>query len=324
MMALRQPRATAADLSAALAHRVDDIVPRLFPAARRNGAYWHIGDIDGHRGDSLYIHRSGPRAGMWQDAATGAFGDILDLAAAAMCIDLAGAMEWARGYLGISDTVPWEPPPPPPKQDDQAEAGRREALSIWAASHPAAGTLAETYFRHRAINLPVPSTVRFHPSLVYPGSGIELPALVAAVSGEDRRVSAVHRIYLRLDGKGKAGVRAPKMSRGPMGSGAVRLAPASEVLGLAEGVETAMSAMELHGVPCWAALGTRYEAVTIPESVRQLIVFADNGEAGQRAADRAVTAHQRAGRSVEVVSPQFDLKDWNDVARALVKGGADE
>jgi len=316
MRAASLPRVTAADLSAALSQRVDDIAPRLFPAARRSGRYWHIGDIEGHKGDSLFIHARGSRAGSWQDAATGAHGDLLDLAAAAMRTDLRGAMDWARGFLGISDEVPWIPPPPDyQRADDDTTAGRREAREIWASSKPAGDTLAETYLRARAINLPPPPSLRYHGATIYQPSGVRLPALIAAVSGPDKRVTAIQRIYLRTDGTGKAGVRVPKMSRGSLGNGAVRLALAGEALGLAEGVETALSAMEINGIPTWAALGTRFDAIAIPETVTRLTIFADNGDAGERAAERAIKVHQHIGRYVDVRFPQFDLKDWNDVAQ---------
>ena len=54
---------------------------------------------------------------------------------------------------------------------------------------------------------------------------------------------------------GKADVRAPRKMMGIMPSGAaVRLAPHTDVLGIAEGIETALSRRDLFGVPTWAAL----------------------------------------------------------------------
>ncbi len=151
--------------------------------------------------------------------------------------------------------------------------------------------------------------------MVYKPSGLRLPSLVAAVSGPDKRVTAIQRIYLQTNGAGKAGVQVPKMTRGPLGNGAVRLAPADDTLGLAEGIETAFSAMELHGVPTWAALGTRFDAIAIPETVNRLIIFGDNGGPGEAAVERAIKKHQCFGLSVEARFPPGDIKDWNDVAQ---------
>jgi hypothetical protein len=84
----------------ALAVRVDSLVPMLLPGAVRSASFWHAGDISGARGKSLYVRRHGTRAGKWQDSATGEFGDLIDLIAAAQQIDTAAAIRWARNYLG--------------------------------------------------------------------------------------------------------------------------------------------------------------------------------------------------------------------------------
>jgi hypothetical protein len=79
---------------------------------------------------------------------------------------------------------------------------RKLARSIWREAKPANGTTVETYLRTRGITVPVPPTLRFHPSLKHP-SGTYLPAMVAAVehvrSGND--VIAVHRTYLASQAK---------------------------------------------------------------------------------------------------------------------------
>ncbi|MGO8433543.1 DNA primase, partial [Rhizobium johnstonii] len=43
------------------------------------GNYWLVGDVDNTKGQSLYVHLAGPRAGRRTAAATGQFGDLLDL-----------------------------------------------------------------------------------------------------------------------------------------------------------------------------------------------------------------------------------------------------
>jgi hypothetical protein len=48
------------------------------------------------------------------------------------------------------------------------------------------------------------------------------------------------------------------------------------VLGLAEGIETALSAMQLTGVPVWASLGgARLHRVELPPEVKEVHVFLD-------------------------------------------------
>jgi putative DNA primase/helicase len=94
---------------------------------------------------------------------------------------------------------------------------------------------------------------------------------------------------------------------------AVRLMPAGEALGIAEGVETALSAAAIDDVPVWAALNApllaRFEP---PPGVMALRVYADRDEAGLMAALRLLERLQGRIR-VEIRTPQAPAKDWNDV-----------
>jgi putative DNA primase/helicase len=145
--------------------------------------------------------------------------------------------------------------------------------------------------------------------------GRPLPAMIAAVQAPDRAITAVQVTLLSEPGR-KAGVPTPRLNPVPLDAGAVRLAKAATVLGLAEGIEDALSAMQLHGLPCWAALGAgRMHRVGIPAEIQEIIVFADNDDVGRRAAERVVEAHQKK-RRVTVVYPPERFEDWNDYLRA--------
>ena len=187
--------------------------------------------------------------------------------------------------------------PPDAKPVDSNQHGPH-AVEIWRASMAAIDTNVGTYLRGRAITLPVPPSLRFHPSLTYTPTGTAFPAMVAAVQGPDRKITAVHRTYLLPSGADKAPLSAPKMALGPLGSGAVRLARAAKNLGLAEGIETALSAMQLFDVPCWAALGSRLSRVGLPDAVQHVVLYADNGEPGLQAAHKAIEAFTGQGRKV--------------------------
>ena len=271
----------------------------------------------------MYIHRTGGNCGGWTDRATGEYGDLLDLINVVICggqRDMLPAMQWARQWLG-NESVPARKAKAKPQDDDDA-AAIAAARKVWAAAQPITGTLAATYLRARAITIdPLPVTLRYAPALLHYDTGLLLPALVAAISGPDGKVTAVRRVYLRQDGMGKAAVNAPKMTLGRMRDGACRLAPAGSTLGIAEGIETALSAMELKGVPCWAACGSRLDAISIPDTVEHLMIFRDGGEPGKLAADRARAAHARPGRSIEIRTPP--AKDWNEHAqrRARIAAG---
>ncbi len=190
----------------------------------------------------------------------------------------------------------------------------RGALEIWRAARPPASTPVEKYLQHRGITTPVPPTLRYHPGARYERSGLCLPCMVAAVQGPDRKVTAVHRTYIRDDGRGKAGVETPKMALGPIGDGAVRLARAGPVLGLAEGIETALSAAQLFGLPVWATLSaSRLGRLWLPPEAQEVHVFADNGTPGHEAAERATKAYQAQGRRVVVRFPPVEFADFSDL-----------
>lgn len=114
-----------------------------------------------------------------------------------------------------------------------------------------------------------------------------LPAMLAAVT-TDIGIIAVHRTFLDVASGKLAGFERPKRALGSLGSGAVRIAPAVQGrLGLAEGIESALSAMQLFGIPCWATLGNeRFGLVSIPESVRKHFLFIDNDAGGSLAEHR--------------------------------------
>ena len=84
-------------------------------------------------------------------------------------------------------------------------------------------------------------------------------------------------------------------------------------MGLAEGVETALSAMQMAGMTVWASLGaSRLHSVELPPEVEEVHVFVDNDEPGRTAAKRTADTHTSLGRRVYLRSPPDQCGDWND------------
>ena len=149
-----------------------------------------------------------------------------------------------------------------------------------------------------------PASLRYRANMKHSPTNLILPGLTAAVTvWPDRNVVAIHRTFLKLNGMGKAPVSPPKMAFGPIGAGAVQLAPTQPTLGVAEGIESAFSAMQLFEIPAWAALGSRMDRVTLPEQVIEVHIFGDNGGPGHVAAERAANIFTQQGRRVVLRFP---------------------
>ena len=180
-------------------------------------------------------------------------------------------------------------------------------------TRPTEDTPVETYLAARGLHLSLPQTIRFHAGLKHPSGGI-WPAMVALVTrGVDDVPLAIHRTFLARDGSGKAPVDPQKMMLGPCRGGAVRLAPAGDVLMVGEGIETCLAAMQARGHPAWAALSTSgLLALDLPDDVRDVIVLADGDDAGEAAARGAALRWKREGRRVRIAHPPQGM-DFNDM-----------
>ncbi len=149
------------------------------------------------------------------------------------------------------------------------------ALRIWRESSMLSDSPAKAYLEKRGI-LAGSSALRFNPATPLGPKGRTefLPAMIAAVSLDDGPI-AIHRTFLDGSKPAIAGFIKPKRALNSLRGAAVRLfAPKDGGLGLAEGIESALSAKALTGIPCWATLGNeRFGLLTIPESVTDLHLF---------------------------------------------------
>jgi putative DNA primase/helicase len=146
-------------------------------------------------------------------------------------------------------------------------------------------------------------------------------ALVAEVRDQAGGLVSVHVTYLQ-DGRKLEGHEPRKLLSALTGREgcAVRLMPPGEVLGIAEGIETALSAAALDGVPVWAALNRALLAkFEPPEGVRVLRIYADRDEPGLLAAGQLMERLQGRVR-VELRTPPAPAKDFNNLLMSRSRG----
>jgi len=238
------------------------------------------------------------------------------------CSNEAVMQGMARLGVRISDL--FDSPGGPIVSEPREDVADHNALRLWREAAILAGSPAERYLSARGITV-ASSDLRFHPRMpLGPRGAVRfLPALVAAVRN-DAGILALNRTFLDPDTDRLAAFEQPKRSLGSPGSGAVRLAyPRGGRLGLAEGNESALSAMQMFGIPCWATLGNeRFGLVTIPQSVRELHLFVDNDAGGLLAEERAREAYACEGRRIVTRRPERAGDDWNDVLLRRVRATA--
>lgn len=204
-----------------------------------------------------------------------------------------------------------------PRRVMTSEEQRAEMRKRWKACKPIeTGGAVARYLMNRVGLDRFPAVLR---------SAADRPAMVALMQAPDDRATMVHTTYLTVDGN-KAPMDQPRlMMPGTIADGAaVRLAEHGDDLGIAEGIETALSATALTGIPCWAALNAELmKKWSPPETVKRVIIFGDNDASftGQAAAWHL--AHRLAMRKldVEVRIPGEIGQDWNDALKSCGRVG---
>ena len=192
-------------------------------------------------------------------------------------------------------------------------------------SRPIGGTLVETYLRDRGIKIAHNAgALRFHPRCYYrpdEHSPTETwPAMIAAVTDLDGRITGVHRTWLAPDGFGKAPVDTPRRAMGSLLGHAVRFGAADDALAVGEGIETMLSLRcALPAMPMAAALSANHlAALLLPLTLRRLYIARDADAAGDMALAALTERAEAAGIEALAMSPRTG--DFNEDLRAFGLG----
>jgi phage/plasmid primase-like uncharacterized protein len=313
------------EIVARLRATAEQWVPRLFPNGRRVGDEWRLANIRGdapRKNGSCVIALTGEHAGDWIDFDGGQGGGPINTLEHAIHRSGRELISYAAELTRTGPQPKRGATRPSSKQADQA----REIDHILSKAVPLAGTLGKRYLASRGLTIPDCADLLFHPDLTHWESRRGFPGLVAVVrDGSGNRI-ALHRTYLADDGAAKAPVDNPRKMLASIAGGAVRLANLTDdhVVGLAEGIETALSVMAACArLPVWATLSTsNLEQVVLPAEVRKVVLLTDHdpSNAGARAAAAAAARLHAEGRRVFIAMPPKEGDDFNDL---LMREGID-
>lgn len=224
-----------------------------------------------------------------------------------MCCKGIGYAEAAKLVEGVAGSAIGEAPKP--------KADPRTALNRVRARLRPVGPEVRRYLAGRGLD--VPEALR-EARLTYWERNKEagvFPCMVARIVGADGKGQSYHLTYL-TDGK-KAAVSSPRKVMTPVDTitgAAIRLYPPAEVMGVAEGIETAIAARMLFDMPVWSAVTAHgIETFAPPPVCKRLVVYSDNDPSftGQAAAYALAKRLARCGVECEVRVPE--VGDWNDV-----------
>jgi hypothetical protein len=326
----------AAELARRLARDAEAVCRHYLSNGRRSGRYWIAGDVLNTPGRSLYVRLQGPdygpgAAGKWTDAATGEHGDLLDLIALNRGLHRLGdAMDEARSFLALPhpSKISGQPPLEPAHTGSRCgfAGASYAARRLFQAGRPVARTPGEAYLRARGIVGPLDwPALRYHPSVFYRGTEsapLEIwPALLAAVTDHDGRITGVQRTWLEPQRWTKAPLAYPRRALGHLLGNGVRFGKVSDILAAGEGLETMLALKSvLPSLPMIAGLSANHlAALELPPMLRRLYVARDNDAAGIKAAARLQERGMAAGIEVRDLVPvhadfNLDLQRLGPVA----------
>ncbi|HAU8266097.1 TPA: DNA primase [Kluyvera intermedia] len=200
---------------------------------------------------------------------------------------------------------------------------RQRTISKFAKLTPLRGTAGAGYLQHRGITRLPADAIRFCDKQRHAGKVYQ--ALYALATDDKGELCYLHRTLLEGEHKAPLGESAKRQKSMQeenyleyARSVAIRMFPVSSTLGIAEGIETALSCYQIYGVNTWAVMNSNFmKKFRAPAGVKHLVVFADmdrHSATGQAAAFECAHANLLAKNDLLKVSVRWpDNGDFNDL-----------
>jgi putative DNA primase/helicase len=196
---------------------------------------------------------------------------------------------------------------------ERARMTREDVATLWKTARAiTGGDAAGVYLSARGIRLAEwPKALHYVPRMWHAPSRKYHPCMLAAFRNNES--GTLHRTYL-------AEVE-PRRMFVPFGvpkGGAVMLFGSNVCMGVAEGIETALSASIIFKMPVWATCSEgMLRAWQPPPGAKRITIFGDNDSSfvGHRASYELAWRLARENYHVRVEIPMTPDTDWNDVLR---------
>ncbi|MDE9447740.1 toprim domain-containing protein [Xenorhabdus bovienii] len=210
---------------------------------------------------------------------------------------------------------------PKPKTSTVAD-NRQKIITLYSRMPELKGTSAERYLQSRGIYSHQPiEQIRFcEKQPTYQG---DYQAMWALATDSRGQLCYLHRTYLDGDRKAPLDVTKKMMSLQEDNylkyaeSVAIRMFPVASTLGIAEGIETALSCKQVYGVNTWSTMNSGHmEKFLTPRGVKHLIIFTDMdwSATGHAAAMKCAHKNLLANNDLDKVSVRWpDFGDFNDL-----------
>lgn len=200
---------------------------------------------------------------------------------------------------------------------------RQRAINKFAKLTPLFNTTGAAYLHRRGITKLPSEAVKYCDRQRHAGKVYQ--ALYALATDDKGELCYLHRTLLEDANKAPLGESAKRQKSlqedtylDHARSVAIRMFPVSSTLGIAEGIETALSAHQIYGINTWSVINSGFmEKFRVPAGVRHLVIFADmdtHSATGLASAFACARANLIAKNDLVKVSVRWpDHGDFNDM-----------